>query len=420
MKLKFKCRCGKGLAADVAAAGKKAKCPNCGEAVTVPQAVVEAKPTASPAAAKLADNDDLHFADEDDFKPPAPAAKVNPPRPASPPKPVAPKAKNPAASPLLPMASSPLVPLANSPLVPLDDTEAILLDDLPLEPASASPLVPLDEFNDDTEYALRPEPEKPCPQCGMMLSAQEAVCARCGYNRRTGMAQPLAVGPSLEERISKRTAESPNYRRSGGGGSMLKAQLLRFGIGGVVVGVGLLVAGIREYRLNSAASASPESITLAELIRRGPDGNPNIVLTDFQLCNNFVYEHQHGFDAWTAVWAPVVVRKPGTSPQTVANAIGTNLQAIIYAKRIYSKEQFVRTLGVEQLRGMVINRIQSLPEKDKVLLEDSYPNIDVDKCIIFEEGRVPQNAEQSSLKANGGSALIFIGLCLCAAAFWVE
>src|SRR5215831_2969810 len=36
-KLKFNCICGKPLTADLTAAGKRAKCPNCGQVIQIPQ-----------------------------------------------------------------------------------------------------------------------------------------------------------------------------------------------------------------------------------------------------------------------------------------------------------------------------------------------------------------------------------------------
>src|SRR5260221_10398011 len=76
MKLKFKCNCGKVLVADMAAAGKKAKCPNCGKVVQVPR-----PPEPNPAAPnvaipkpaepkKAAQDSDLGFAPIDDSPPP--------------------------------------------------------------------------------------------------------------------------------------------------------------------------------------------------------------------------------------------------------------------------------------------------------------------------------------------------------------
>jgi len=58
---------------------------------------------------------------------------------------------------------------------------------------------------------------------------------------------------------------------------------LRLGIAGLVLGGMLLFAGFREWQLGAAASAQPEDLTLEQLIARGPDGNPNVRLHDFQL-----------------------------------------------------------------------------------------------------------------------------------------
>src|SRR5262245_26636587 len=74
VKIKFACACGKKLAADASAAGRKAKCPACGQAVQVPQSPPEV-PTEPDLG--LAPIDDL--ASERSPRPLKPVARVSQP-----------------------------------------------------------------------------------------------------------------------------------------------------------------------------------------------------------------------------------------------------------------------------------------------------------------------------------------------------
>ena len=85
-------------------------------------------------------------------------------------------------------------------------------------------------------------------------------------------------------------------------------KLITFGCFLPVVGICLLVVGFKEKEIAGMASKVPEEISLKNLIARGPDGNPNIILTDFVLCDNYVYKTR-GTAFWTNAWIPVVPRQ---------------------------------------------------------------------------------------------------------------
>ncbi len=71
-----------------------------------------------------------------------------------------------------------------------------------------------------------------------------------------------------------------------------------------VIGIALLVVGVTEWRLRRGASSTPERISLAKLIARGEEGNPNIILTDFELGQDFVIEKKDG--SWHGVYVPAI------------------------------------------------------------------------------------------------------------------
>jgi hypothetical protein len=175
------------------------------------------------------------------------------------------------------------------------------------------------------------------------------------------------------------------------------------------VGIGLLVAcgvlgylSVKEWRLSRSSSATPEEITLKALVARGPHGNPNIILTEYFPCPNFVcQEGKYGKD-WTTVWVPVlpldqaVVQLP-QGPNTISN-----FQAIIISTNAKNEAEMTARLVQPKLRSMVMNELRSLGSEEKKLLAQNYPNTDFSKCLIIEEGREPAGSGKLLLMAGGG------------------
>jgi phage FluMu protein Com len=199
MKFKFKCQCGKILTADSAAAGKKAKCPHCGQIVQIPVAT-EAAPELQTRSKTQTDSSETKSPNPEPPAPsPAQAPSANPafvtstlPEPA-------------------PSASSSSV--ADLAPVPLDDfdvptgengssqvkpafSDMQFLKGRPetgsshARPGKALPASSGEKTvqaeSGPGEYGLLIEPDEVCPKCGRPMSKQAVLCIECGHNRKTG------------------------------------------------------------------------------------------------------------------------------------------------------------------------------------------------------------------------------------------
>jgi hypothetical protein len=361
---KFKCGCGKSLAADASMAGKRAKCPNCGQVVEIPK----------PPQPKSADDDLEMLPLEDSPLKPKPAA----PSPARRQSPV-PQAANPNRPPPLPpgRAAAPAA-AANS---IWDEVEQ---DDYRLQAAAVATA-------------------SPCPKCGTSMSSQAVLCIACGYNKQTGVTATTQLAPLPSKSGGKKSGGFSLFKRKRGDSSP-KEQSWRLPIGLLVGGIALLIWGFKEKSLSDASSQVPETISLQQLIARGADGNPNIVLTNYRLCDNYVYEGPGSgstvIGSWTKIFVPIV--PPDGDPFT------KNPQALIHSTRVKKVEDFAM-LQTTQLRGMVTNRITSLDSKERNLLLQVYPNINFDRCIIFQEGREPKGSDTILLILLGGGGLTVAG-----------
>ncbi|MBV9123450.1 MAG: hypothetical protein JO112_08845, partial [Planctomycetes bacterium] len=86
----------------------------------------------------------------------------------------------------------------------------------------------------------------------------------------------------------------------------------------VVFGVMSVVGGFKERGVAEASSKEPEEISLKDLIARGPEGNPNIILKDFVLRKNYVYQTRNG--SWDGAWVPVAPRSAAGPNQAGGDA----------------------------------------------------------------------------------------------------
>jgi hypothetical protein len=62
-----------------------------------------------------------------------------------------------------------------------------------------------------------------------------------------------------------------------------------------------------------------------------------------------------------------------------------------------------------QLQGMVVNQVTSLDSDEKQLLLESFPNADLDKVVILEDGRAPSPLKSYGM-TFGGVLLIVVGI----------
>jgi hypothetical protein len=169
-----------------------------------------------------------------------------------------------------------------------------------------------------------------------------------------------------------------------------------------VIGVALLVWGGIEWRLGRGASSTPERISLAKLIARGPEGNPNIILTDFELGEHIVYLSKSG--SWTGVYVPAI---PAGQGKAGPGEPAASIKAVIFSRNVHSQPEIGPMLGKHELPALVTNRIRSLDSEEANLLRQSYgANIDVDHCLIIQEGRTPMSGALLALIIGGGVLLL--------------
>ena len=101
-------------------------------------------------------------------------------------------------------------------------------------------------------------------------------------------------------------------------------------------------------------------MTLNELLLRGPDGNPHLILTDFAVGGDNVVGKNAG--RWTTVWVPIVpvgMNEEARKGQPVA---------LLYSTWIKNEKELKSLIALEKLHGMVINKVKSVGVREEQLL----------------------------------------------------
>jgi hypothetical protein len=272
------------------------------------------------------------------------------------------------------------------------------------------------------EHAGRPVR---CPLCGRQFTAP-------GPDAVAPAALPAEGGATYdlvpEERPPTPPAVRDLLRRPGRGAAeetcRRRAPLLHRCLGGVwdfvdhrvvyrlvwlvlLMGGMFVFYGLREMWLAVGASETPQRLTLAQLAANGPGDNAHVVLTDFALCDGYVCLVKVGrFDRfikgtdprrerWEGVFIPAVPLTPELRQHRARGAAEGrpaapgNIRVLLLSYAVHGEADLDQLENQPELRGTVINSIQSLDGKTVSLLREMYPGTDFGNCLIFQAGRRP-------------------------------
>ena len=184
-----------------------------------------------------------------------------------------------------------------------------------------------------------------------------------------------------------------------------------------LAGVGGLAWGVQELRLAGAASETPTRMTCKELGEKGAAGNAHVVLTDFLLTGDVVYEHKRkssDTEKWTKVWVAAVptdgpyalaLRDAGEAGPSVPPPRPVHVIAVFTDTK--NEHELAAMAAKPELDGMVVNLISSLGHEEEKLLQGTYG--DVSKAQIFEVGRKPTKSLYA-FSAIGVGAAVALGV----------
>lgn len=198
-------------------------------------------------------------------------------------------------------------------------------------------------------------------------------------------------------------------------------------LGMIVGGILLAVWGVREGIMAGGAKAEPQTITCADLGRDGPGNNAHVVLTDFIISpGTFVYQEGKRGGAWSKVWVPLLpvggawdrkvqalLEQSGTDDPGDVLLPQPETFSVLVRSSLVPNERGLSILEMGgELRGLVINEIDSLGREEEKLLAGEYPNVNLDECWIIDHARTPKSMGTVILLVGAGVVLAGLGVWL--------
>lgn len=288
-----------------------------------------------------------------------------------------------------------------------------------------------------------------CPACRLVFvaSAPDSAPAATFAVLSEEQAPPPKPAPARRRSEEDEPEESPRRRRrregdetpvqrqsvASGGSSWYTDGMLDqflFVVGFVVLilsGVGIYM-GIQKLRLAATASDTPQTLTLAQLIAKGPGDNAHVLVTDCVPAMNYAFSYQKGkYESvskdqaenrnWTAVYVPLVPLTPDmkfrrANHQDIRAALEPSAVRVIVipncAKNKASTDSWCD--NTTRVQGMVVNLITSLDSQTEKLLKERYPGTDFSRCWIIREGETPARAGTQLAIITASTAGVILGV----------
>ena len=166
----------------------------------------------------------------------------------------------------------------------------------------------------------------------------------------------------------------------------------------VIIGVAMVGEGLRELRLGWQAKLTPQAITCSQLIHSGYGDNAYVHMTNFHMhLESFVRKGQPGNPfSYETVWVPC-------DPDNEKLA---SVQLIVKSSQVHNPKELKDLSNDSFIEGLIVNKIDSLNDKERAILQGHYGTFDVNNCLILEDQRTPKSAGIALVPLIGGLIVI--------------
>lgn len=191
----------------------------------------------------------------------------------------------------------------------------------------------------------------------------------------------------------------------------------------IVIGGMVAFFGLQEFRVSRGTSTEPVSIELAELESGKPLPNNHLQIgPHVALYPATVYMYRQGKyssaepTTSTSVnycFYPIISKEHPvfTAVEQGQEPGVTNLAVLVKTKRFPTIGSITSETHEEAgVQGLVINEIDALDNDEKKLIQESFPQVDVDKLWILEQDRKPATLAKSLGMLFGGVVLALGGI----------
>lgn len=241
-----------------------------------------------------------------------------------------------------------------------------------------------------------------CPHCRQSLTAPEELmgqvveCPSCHGE----VELPPGVGATDTASATQSPAEEvPPEELMAAKVRKRKANLWAGAILGLLFGPILMGVGLQNSNLRKTTEGEPKSMTLAELVEKGPGDNRYVELTNLIYGDKFWIEEKHG--TWQGAWTFLFKKDDPRTPVAAA-----------YLKD-GGEKMITEAMAKDSLRGFVDKRKKFFDSYTGRQLYDMYPHVtsrDAEYFVRVVTWRPSQRG--ISITYGFGAGLIFIGLIL--------
>jgi len=206
----------------------------------------------------------------------------------------------------------------------------------------------------------------------------------------------------------------------------------------MLLGGGALVSfGFKSAAVQTRWHAQPQVVSCADLVGEDAPDNVHVLLTDFVLLSNYVYEQKVG--KWEGAWVPAVPRADveaavarvlkvdattvsGLGQEQIDQALDKvkaadfNVKLLVWFPSADGKQYMERAFAARSVEGTLLTNqgLGKLSTRKRKLLEDMYPRSDWRRCWVLEEGPAPKATSKARAYQVGGSALVLLALVIAA------
>ena len=174
-----------------------------------------------------------------------------------------------------------------------------------------------------------------------------------------------------------------------------------------LLGVVLLFAGHREWKLASLAKSTPQKMTLAQLVADGPGDNIYIELSGVNMILEETIVSSKNEDlnkgGWEYAWVPAISADP-SGPE------GKKIKVLVHTTSCDNEPELRRFCNRSTFTGLVVNSTDSLKKDERDLLNTGLRGVDASTCYLFRAGQKPASGAIQMLLLGGGAIGLVAGL----------
>jgi hypothetical protein len=169
----------------------------------------------------------------------------------------------------------------------------------------------------------------------------------------------------------------------------------------LIGGIAGVVVGIEDFQLSRKTKPQPQVLSAAQLLKQGPGDNQYVRLTDvLPRVDGVVVKGGNAKTYWETAYIPLVPDDEN------AEAASDAPQIILISKSVQSTEELRTLVKATSIDGILGSWENTLDDKARDLLKETYPKMDPAKCYLLTHNATPPSRAGSFVCMGIGFGLL--------------